>query len=284
MPPVSAPADRRFRRSHVKPSSRRRSRLRALWTGARVVAVLTLAAYAAWRGVALVSGAAAFRVAHVTVIGNERLSTGEVMALIDGLRGAHILGLRLDEWRDRLRSSPWVEDATLRRVLPSTVEVRVRERRPMALARVGSGLYLIDPHGVVVDEFGPPYADLDMPLVDGLLSPAEGRPAAVDETRTALAARVIAALAARPDIESKVSQIDVHDPHDAVVMLEGDTAMLRLGEDDFVERLQQYLDLGDALRERVAAIDYVDLRFAERLYVRPARRPAAAPASAGVRR
>ncbi|MCC7241850.1 MAG: FtsQ-type POTRA domain-containing protein [Acidobacteria bacterium] len=284
MPPVSAPADKRFRRSHVKPSSRRRSRLRALWTGARVVAVLTLAAYAAWRGVALVSGAATFRVAHVTVTGNERLSTGEVMALMDGLRGAHILGLRLDEWRDRLRSSPWVEDATLRRVLPSTVEVRVRERRPMALARVGSGLYLIDPHGVVVDEFGPPYADLDMPLVDGLLSPAEGRPAAVDETRTALAARVIAALAARPDIESKVSQIDVHDPHDAVVMLEGDTAMLRLGEDDFVERLQQYLDLGDALRERVAAIDYVDLRFAERLYVRPARRPAAAPASAGVRR
>jgi hypothetical protein len=33
--------------------------------------------------------------------------------------------------------------------------------------------------------------------------------------------------------------------------------------------LQQYLDLAPALRERVAAIDYVDLRFGERMYVRP---------------
>ena len=55
-------------------------------------------------------------------------------------------------------------------------------------------------------------------------------------------------------------------------MLEGDTALLHLGEESFAERLQQYLDLGDALRERVAEIDYVDLRFPERLYVRPAQR------------
>ena len=284
MPAVSAPADKRFRRSHVKPSGRRRPRLRYVWAGIRVAAVLALAAYAAWRGVALVSGAAAFRVAHVTVSGHDRLSTGEVLALVDGLRGSHILGVDLGEWRERLLQSPWVEEATLRRVLPSTIDVRVRERRPIALARVGSGLYLIDANGVVVDEYGPPYADLDVPMVDGLMTEARGRPATVDASRAALAARVIAALAARPDLEAKVSQIDVADPHDAVVMLEGDTTMLRLGEDEFVERLQQYLELGAALRERVAAIDYVDLRFAERLYVRPARRSGTAPASAGARR
>jgi hypothetical protein len=45
--------------------------------------------------------------------------------------------------------------------------------------------------------------------------------------------------------------------------------MLRLGEDDFVNRVQEYLDLEPTLRERVAEIDYVDLRFDERLYVRP---------------
>ncbi len=54
---------------------------------------------------------------------------------------------------------------------------------------------------------------------------------------------------------------------------------LRLGDADFAERLQQYLDLGDALRERVSAIDYVDLRFPERLYVRPAKGSSVAPAS-----
>jgi hypothetical protein len=100
----------------------------------------------------------------------------------------------------------------------------------------------------------------------------------------ALAGRVIGALRERPELLDKVSLIDVTNPHDAVLMLEGDTALLHLGEEAFAERLQQYFDLGEALRERVAVIDYVDLRFPERLYVRPAKGAAVAPASAERRR
>ena len=43
-------------------------------------------------------------------------------------------------------------------------------------------------------------------------------------------------------------------------------------DDQFVERLQSYLDLVAALREKVPQIDYVDLRFGERVYVRPQKR------------
>jgi len=283
MPPVAAPADKRFRRAHVKPSGKRRSRLRGAWIVARVVVGLTMVAYAAWRGAALVATAGSLRVTNLTVFGNQRLSTGEVLSLLDGLRGRHILGIDLGEWQQRLQSSAWVEEATLRRVLPATIEVRIRERRPMAIGRVASALYLVDANGVVVDEYGPTYADLDLPMVDGMGGAGPGK-GVMDEARVALAGRVIAGLAARPDLLSKVSLIDVSNAHDAVVMLEGDTAMLRLGEEAFVERLQQYLDLGDALRERVAAIDYVDLRFPERLYVRPAKGAAVAPASAQARR
>ena len=121
----------------------------------------------------------------------------------------------------------------------------------MAIGRIGGALYLVDDHGVVIDEYGPAYADLDLPIVDGLARQrARRRP--LDEDRAALAARrASATLSAHPDLAGRVSQIDVSDAHDAVVMLEGDPALLRLGESDFAERLQQYLDLGDALRERV---------------------------------
>lgn len=279
MPPVAAPADKRFRRSHVKPSSRHGTRLRQAWLAVRVVVLASVAAYAAGRGVSLVASTPALQVSRITVDGHERLSTGEVLALVEGLRGRNIIGVDLDDWQQRLLSSPWVEKATLRRVLPSTIEVTVRERRPIAIGRIGSALYLIDAHGIVVDEYGPAYADFDLPIVDGLAAP-RGRDGLVDEARASLAARLIAALAAQPDLARRVSQIDVSDPHDAVVMLEGDRALLHVGEEDFVERLQQYLELGDALRERVAEIDYVDLRFAERLYVRPAKGATPAPASA----
>ena len=56
-----------------------------------------------------------------------------------------------------------------------------------------------------------------------------------------------------------------------MVLLDGDPTLIRLGNERFVERLQSYLELAPALRERVPAIDYVDLRFDERVYVSPAR-------------
>jgi cell division septal protein FtsQ len=138
----------------------------------------------------------------------------------------------------------------------------------MGIGRLGRTLYLVDPEGIVIDEYGPRHAEFDLPIIDGLA----GRPGGVgvvDQTRARLAAQVMASLETRPDLAQQVSQIDVSDPHDAVVILENDTAMVRLGEAEFVERLQGYLDLAPALRERVAGIDYVDMRFDERLYVRP---------------
>lgn len=269
MPAVAAPADRRFRRAHLKPGRRRGAHLRAVAAAARLVIVSGLMAYGGWRATSLVLGTPALQVSRVEVRGNDRLATGEVLALVAGLRGRNILSIELDHWHRRLLSSPWVADAELRRILPATVEIDLRERRPMGIARLTNSLYLVDPTGAIVDEYGPHYADLDLPIIDGLRTAPHQGLAVVDESRARLAAALMASLQPRRDLSARVSQIDVSDAHNAVVMLDGDTAMLRLGDRDFLERLQEYIDLGPALRERIAEIDYVDLRFADRLYVRP---------------
>lgn len=289
MPAVAAPADRRFRRAHVKPGSKRRAAARRSWAVLRVVTVLAVTVYGGWRGTVLLLGAPALRVSHISLQGNQRLSNGELLGLVDALRGRNIVQVDLAEWRTRLLASPWVEDAHVRRVLPSRVEIEIIERQPIGIGRLSGALYLVDAHGVVIDEYGPNYADLDLPLIDGLAEIAS-RPsgakgvaardraavgglasghATVNASRADLAARLIAALATRPDLAERVSHIDVSDPHDAVVLLENDTAMLRLGEGQFVDRIQEYLNVAPALRERVTTIDYVDMRFGERVYVRP---------------
>ena len=53
------------------------------------------------------------------------------------------------------------------------------------------------------------------------------------------------------------------------MILNGDPAVIYVGEDQFLQRLQSYVQLAPALRQRVPDIDYVDLRFDERIYVRP---------------
>jgi cell division septal protein FtsQ len=267
---ISAPADRRFRRAHVKPSGRRTISGRRLLGAAKIASILGLAVYGGWRGTAIALSAPALQVSRITVRGNERLATGEVLAILDGLRGRNILKVRLDEWRKRLIASPWVDEVTLRRILPSEIDVLIQERRPIGIARLSGNLYLVDAEGIVIDQYGPSHADFDLPVIDGLASRPSQSTGIVDERRASFAARVIAALQARPDLARLVSQIDVSDAHDAVVILEGDTTMLRLGEQDFIDRIQQYIDLAPALRERLAELDYVDLRFSERLYVRPA--------------
>ena len=275
---VAAATDKRFRRAHVKPARKGGVSARRIWAVVRVMAMLALVVAGAWSLTRLVLHAPALQVGHLTVRGNERLSTGEVLALVDELRGQNILTVRIGDWRQRVLTSPWVEDASIRRVLPSTLEITVKERRPMGVGRIGTALYLVDPHGVIVDEYGPNYADIDLPIIDGLSGPPPRASGLIDGARAEFAARVLAALGAKPELAKRVSQLDVSDVHNAVVILDGDTALLRLGENDFAERLQQYIDLAPALRERVATIDYVDLRFDERLYVRPAGRPTGAAA------
>jgi cell division septal protein FtsQ len=166
------------------------------------------------------------------------------------------------------------------------VTVEISERKPLGIARIDGRLYLVDSRGII-DEFGSNYADFDLPLIDGLAA-VPGEDGLIDGGRAALAARLLAAMQARPDLGKRISQIDVADSADAAVILKGDTALVRLGTERFTERLQSYLDLRSALRERVPEIDYVDLRFDERVYVKPqsASRPQGSglvPQKAGLR-
>jgi len=267
---VRAAADRRFRRARVRPVRRRRWRGIVTWRRLGIVAATALTLYVSYHAVALVARSSLLRVTKVVVRGNARLSTGEVLAMVNGLRGRSMLAVDLDRERARLLASSWVAAATLRRILPATVEITLMERTPIGLCRIGSRLYLVDGAGAVIDEHGPQYADLDLPIIDGLATGPRGAQPLVDETRAALAARLLSSVAAYPDLARRVSQIDVRDAHDAVVMLEGDGALIHVGDERFAERLQSYLELAPTLRARVPEIDYVDLRFDERVYVRPA--------------
>jgi cell division protein FtsQ len=239
----------------------------------RVAAAVGVLGGAGWYGAQVMAESRSWYVREIRLHGNHYLSRGEVMARLAGLEGQHLLEADLEAWRQRVLSSAWVEHAVMRRVLPSTVEVLVRERTPMAIGRLGSNLYLVDAGGVVIDEYGPNYAQFDLPIVDGLVGRLRDATPSVSPERAALSASLLGALAARPDLGARVSQIDVGNPRDAVVLLEGDRALLHLGNVRFVERLDGYLEMQEAMRSRVPDIEYVDLRFEGRMYVRPGKTP-----------
>lgn len=267
---VKAPAEKNFRRARaVKPVRKKAARRGVSRRAATLAAAGLLGLYSAYRAFDIVLHASALQVQRIAVHGNVRLSSGEVQTLVDGLRGTNIITADLPRYRQRLMESPWVADVALRRILPSTVEVFVSERRPIGLCRLGVHLYLLDRTGTLIDEFGPQYAVFDLPIINGAVRlPSSGEPA-IDERRVGLAARLIDDLAMRTDLSARVSEIDVSNAHDAVVLLRDDPALLHLGDEKFVERLHAYVELAPTLRQTVPEIDYVDLRFDDRIYVRP---------------
>src|SRR5438552_4150125 len=166
MSAVAAPADRRFRRAHVKPARRKRTWRAMAWPTIRYGLVATVVGLAIYRGAQLSANAHLLEVNRIVVHGNERLSKGEVLAVLGGLRGESLLWTDLDGWRRRLLASPWVQEAALRRSFPSTVDVVLSERQPIGLARLNGGdMYLVDERGVVIDQYGPQYADFDLPII-----------------------------------------------------------------------------------------------------------------------
>lgn len=262
---IAAPADKRFRRAENRPGRGGASWLRS--RALRWSLFLVLLAGAAGAGLVRLSRLGVFTVDRVVVHGNSRLSTGEVLTLVDGLKGESVFSANLERYRARLLESPWVADATMRRLLPSTIDLRVIERAPIALGRAGDQLFLIDASGVIIDEYGPQYAQYDLPIVDGLMrAPSHGAPAA-DAERARLVARFVDAVATLPAVRQHVSQIDVSDAHNLVAILDQDPVALRLGDRDFAARLQRYLELAPSLKEQIKEIDAVDLRFDERIPV-----------------
>lgn len=268
-PDVSAQLDKRFRRSESRPGRRKWKKL--AWRGGIIATLVLVALALVAAGVAVILRSPTLAVSQLAIRGNVRLSPAEVEALLDGIRGQNIFRVNFAEYRKRLMDSPWVAGVAMSRVLPATIVVRIEERVPMAIARQGQQLYLVDDQGVIMDEFGPQYRDFDLPIVDGLVkSPKSGGPS-VDEAGVRVTGRFLSALGLRPELRRRVSQIDVSNPHDLIVLLDDDPTLLHVGDARFVERLTTYLQVASLLHEQRSDIDYADLRLddIERIIVGP---------------
>jgi cell division protein FtsQ len=251
-------------------------RVRRGWS-ARLALALQLGAAAlvvaasAWATQRQVLGSERLQVSRVDVRGSRFLSEGEVRELLGPAVGENILTLDIAALVDRLQSSPWVADATVRRTLPDTVEVEIHERVPLALAEV-ERLYLMDGQGVLIDIYGPHTAEFDLPIVRGLKG--------IDmDARRDRAQRAGVLLADLGELASEVSEVIVEPGGDLRVVLREGGEVLRLGSPPYRGRFETFLSLREELLARAPSAEYFDLRFDDRIYAKQ-RSPDGTPVTA----
>ncbi|MEP9388685.1 cell division protein FtsQ/DivIB [Mesorhizobium sp. KR9-304] len=215
--------------------------------------------YGAWLGGQIPAAAQAvtarfgFAVDQVRVSGNKETSEIDILEQLDLDGWTSLIGFDADAARQRIAALPWVKVASVRKIYPDELEVRIEEREPFALWQHGSQLAIIERSGNVIVPFDGGRHGL-LPLVIGY-GAAEGAEGFVGRIRQ------------HPELASRVKGfIRVAERRWDLRLENGITIRLpETGEDAAIAELLK-LDREDGLLSRDIAA--VDLRLEDRLVIR----------------
>jgi cell division protein FtsQ len=163
--------------------------------------------------------------------------------------------------RATLRTVDWVKDATVARMWPNRVLVRVAERKPVAFVTLAASRYgLIDEDGVIL----PPATDrFHLPVLQGVHA---RDPLADRRDRVQRMLRLLHALGGNAE---KIAEVDVTDREDLRVTqpYDGRMVTLLLGDQNFAVRYQNFLNHYAEIREKMPGANSLDLRLEDRITV-----------------
>src|SRR5271157_5861120 len=171
----------------------------------------------------------------LTIQGLNYASRTKVQRVFAGDFDQSIFSVPLEERRRRLLAIDWVEDASVSRIWPDRLLVRIRERKPVAFVLFRSGVLLIDAHGVLLDP--PAQAQFAFPVLSGVRE---------DETEDQRRVHVRALLRLQEDMgymAKDVSEVNAADPDNVriVVQVENRAVELLMGDGNFARRYQNFL-------------------------------------------
>ena len=200
-----------------------------------------------------------FRVTSVQVQGGKYVTPIEVEDKFTADKDRSVLRVPLERRRQQVEQIPWVRSATVRRVLPNSVQVTVTERVPVAFLAGQDGIALIDEDGVVLD--APKDAAFHFPVIRGI-SEADSAPSRRDKMHlyTALMDDL-----RRGGLQSSasISEVDLQDAQDAraVVSDSSGTVLVHLGNENFLARYLIYLGHIEEWKKKFPSIQSIDLRY-----------------------
>src|SRR5450432_1221967 len=141
------------------------------------------------------------------------------------------------ERRRRLLAIDWVESATISRIWPNRLIVRVTERKPVAFASMDSGHYLlIDAAGVFLSP--PPKVRFDLPVLSGITED-QPEPARADRVRAMTA--LLEELGAQAKNISEVNAASLEDLRITTEM-EQRGLELWMGDRNYASRFQNFMN------------------------------------------
>ncbi len=207
-----------------------------------------------------------FRIAgseDIQATGLTEVSRAEMMPVFGEDMGRNIFFVPIDARRKELEQIPWIERATVMRVLPDQIRVAVVERQPVAFTRHREEIGLVDASGVLLNMAPETMAKhhYSFPVLTGIDA---GDPADSRKERMDVYMRMMAELDADGKHNSEqISEIDLTDPEDARVLMpeQGADILAHFGEDHFLDRYERFQSHVAEWRQQYPHLAAVDLRY-----------------------
>lgn len=203
----------------------------------------------------------------IQTTGNSQLTREQLLSVFGSDIGRNIFYIPLAARRAQLEQIPWVEHATVMRVLPNQLRVAVRERTPMAFVRVidrnGDQIKLIDGAGVILDMSPAMMAarHFSFPVVSGI-NPKDAL--SQRAARMQLYRKFVTALDSSGEhLSSNLSEVNLSDPEDVRVTVPAKASdlLLHFGDTNFLARYRIYQSHVNEWEEQYPQLASVDLRY-----------------------
>jgi cell division protein FtsQ len=209
---------------------------------------------------------------QIELAGNHIVSREAVLDKFYRDRGRSVLRIPLDARRSALEEIPWVESASVQRILPNRIRVELTERTPIAFLRNGTELALIDAHGVILDR--PQGEDLHFPIVTGL---SENMPRDDRERRMQTYQEFMKNIdLVRSDSSDRVSEVELSNPKDLRVVMTGvarandaQAVTIHFGAGDFTGKYRMLVENIAEWQAKAGCVQSVDLQFSKQVVLNP---------------
>jgi cell division protein FtsQ len=203
----------------------------------------------------------------IQTVGNTHLTRAQLLSVFGEDVERNIFNVPLAERRAELESLPWVEHATVMRLLPNHLRIAITERTPVAFVRQGSQIGMVDASGVLLDmpTDAPGDPHYSFPVVTGISS---DDPLSTRAARMKLYRQFTADLDSNGNrISEKLSEVDLSNPEDVKALIPDNTGgtaadiLVHFGDSAFLARYQQYEQHLQEWRTQYPKLASVDMRY-----------------------
>src|SRR5579864_406824 len=204
---------------------------------------------------------------NIEVTGMENVTKAQIMEVMGSDIGRNIFFVPLNQQKAQLEQIPWVESASVMRFVPNRLKVEIHERTPVAFARVGPRIFLIDGGGTLMEL--PQKHKYSFPVILGMYP---GEPLSTRIPRMKAYNQLVQELdSSGAHYSQDLSEVDLSDLENLKVRVNdpaGDV-LVELGNSDYLRRYKTYVSHVQEWRQQFQKLESVNLRYGNQVIVNP---------------